>query len=184
MKLLLKVHHSDHDGYSEYAFLDLTPEYARTLLQSRAGFHALHQSDSTLYRISYWDATPEWFGGPCSLRDSHQPAEPYPESWHVEDCGDPAEAFLRQYLTEEEFNRLNQGYGPRPLPAAFDLPKSLIDRTECDILDIVADGILYKSYPKNGDNQQETDSLSWDLVLQAVSATVPNAPQSPPPPLP
>ena len=180
MKLLLKVHHSDHDDHSEYAFLDLTPEYARTLLQSQAAFQSVRGSDSNLYRITYWDATPDWFGGPCYLRDSHHSGQPYPESWHVEDFGDPAEAFLRQHLTEEAFNRLNQGYGPHPLPEAFYLPKSLIDCTECDILDVVADGILYKSYPKNGDNQQETDSISWDLVRQAASLA---ADGNPPPAL-
>jgi hypothetical protein len=174
MHFILKAHHSDHgsDAQSEYAYVDLTPQYAQLLLERRTAFQSVKQLGDRLYRLTYWEAC-DWLGGPAYLR--HHLA--YPASWHVEDYGDPTEAFLRQYLTEDALKNLNHGYGPQRLPATFALPERLLDRTECEMMDVTDDGVLFKSYPRHSDCQQETDAISWELILQAANATDADRPE-------
>jgi hypothetical protein len=168
---MLKVHHSDHgsDAQSEYAYVNLTPQYAQLLLERRKAFQSVKQLGDRLYRLTYWDAC-DWLGGPAYL---HQHMV-HPESWQVEDYGDPTEAFLPQYLTEDALKNLNQGCGPQLLPATFAPPEGLLDRTQCEMIDVTDDGVLFKSYPRHGDCQQETDCISWEFILQAANATDPD----------
>jgi hypothetical protein len=170
MKLVLKVHCAEHGAeiQSEYAYVDLTAEYAQVLLKRREAFQSVKEAGDSLYRLTYWGGT-YWFGGLQGFRDRPM----YPESWRVDDYGDPTEAFLRQHLTEEQFRALNHGSGPQVAPAGFEAPECLLDATECDMLDVLEDGIFYKSYPKHCDCQQETDHLPWDLVEQAAHAATP-----------
>jgi len=181
VKLILKVHHSDHgpDSQSEYASLHLTVEYARLLLERRTAFESAKHADGSLYRLTYWDAI-DWFGGSPGLRDPM----PYPESWHVEDYGEPTEGFLRQYLTEEQLKNLNHGCGPQLVAADFEVPEGLLDNTDCNLVDVLEDGILFKSYPNGDDGQQETDCIPWTLILQATNTTGPDpSPPAGPSPL-
>ena len=39
------------------------------------------------------------------------------------------------------------------------------------MMDVTDDGVLFKSYPRHSDCQQETDCISWELILQAANAT-------------
>ena len=167
MKLVLKVHGSEHgsEGQSQYACVHLTPEYAQGLLKRRDAFQAVKEPGDSLYRLTYWEGT-SWFGRPQGFRD----CPTNPESWHVDDYGDPTEAFLRQHLTEEQLADLNSGAGPQAVPAGFEVPEWLQDATECSLLDVLDDGILFKSYPKHFDCQQETDHIPWALVERAAQA--------------
>ena len=95
MKLLLKVSIFEWcDVGAEYAFVDLTQEWARSLLKRKAIFDVAHAQETELYEMHFWWDPCLWLGGDL---------EDVPE-------GEDLWEFLEQHLSQKQQQDLNGGY--------------------------------------------------------------------------
>jgi hypothetical protein len=167
MKLLLKAYGDlDFPSTAQYAFLDLTPDVAQTLLKKRDSFQLISRSGDELVRILYWGSI-QWFG---SALPKTAPTDGWPAAWALEDYEDPSEGFLRSCLSDKQVAQLQKGDSPIQVAPTFLLPAELLDDVEMGMLQVEESGVRYRAYPAHGEHIQDTDEIPWPLIEQALAS--------------
>ena len=159
MKLLLKVSIDEFcDAGADYAFVDLTPEWAKSLLTRKAIFDLAHAQDSELYEMHYWWEPCMWLGGSSVDTD-----ESVPEG---EDLYD----FL-ECLSMKQSKQLDGG-DPVILLDDFTVPEYFAQRTEMGQTIVMERNVRFTSYPKHVDFEQHTMDIPWAVIDQAIAKVV------------
>ena len=155
MKLLLKVSIFEWcDVGADYAFVDLTQEWARSLLKRKAIFDVAHAQETELYEMHFWWDPCLWLGG--DLEDVPEDAD----LWE----------FLDEHLSEGQLKQLSGGYVV-VLPDDVEVPEYFAQRTEMGQTVVTEDDVYFTSYPKHVDHEQHTMDIPWVLIEQVVAQT-------------
>ena len=141
MKLLLKVSIYEFcDAGADYAFADLTPEYAQALLKRKALFDTAKAADGTqrsgLYEMHYWDDPCLWLGG--AMDEEAIPKDT--DLW----------SFMDEHLTRESSARDRAGDAV-VVPDDSDVPEYFAQSTEMGQTVISDDDVFFTSYPRHVD---------------------------------
>lgn len=130
------------DGYEDMAYMvvDMTLVYAQELL-SKIGLAEVFATDTSFYRVSYYDYTHDCYGGIDALLED-LPADQFNESWD---------------------DLLNDGAWIE-LPLTLNLGEAT--RIDSQTLHIGKSDVLWKAYPKYGDGQVESRTLAKTTIAE------------------
>jgi hypothetical protein len=143
MKILLRCHSTDehYDADCSYALVNLDPEGARRMLDRIALLARCHAEDSKLFKLYFWDRSPDF------IADSEE----------LEECLAEIERGERAF-DEERFH----------LTDSFQPPEA--ERVECTQMIIVEDGVRWVTTPKHTYLHVTTATIPVE-VLENVAAS-------------
>ncbi len=145
MKLVLKAFSSNEDftGDCDYAFLDLTKEYAEMLLKRIEKAQRMKAEDSCFYAVKYWDASCEYF----KYHDGFEQAQ------------DANGKSLEEAINSEEYAVVTD----------FTPPEDSYARSDCDQAVVDHESVRWMCYPKHCDSTTiDTMRLLLDVIEQAA----------------
>ena len=137
MKILMLTSSSNSElGWCEHAFIELSPQDRKDILERRELYQMVHSKASNLWSLVFWDNLPGEF---------------------YEDLD------LSKHLTEKQLEEFDDER-IIVLPDEFTMGDAEPARTECDRLVVEEREFYYKAIVKHTDVYVQTPGLKYDLI--------------------
>lgn len=154
-RLLARAYCSnEHTNFDcDYVEIDLTPEYAQSILAKVEVFKRLKNEQKELEEMRYWDYSPRWFATAPEQRNYSDEID------HTEEQSDDLSESIDALDLE----------GWQPAPEALTIPEWADARTECDRLVIQERDVMWSCSPKHS-NEDVTTPLLDVAELEKIAA--------------
>lgn len=149
MRLLLKAWNTDSEyaNFGRYAVVDLDDEMIKLIAARRKLFLAAREQDKQLYEMYFWNTSADFYGASFGRTEDH-------EDDGVEEAFDKALGDKEWVEIPEDFDTSGEaGHPTSP------------DRTDCDQMIILEDGVMWHAADHYGDTITSTARMSYEALF-------------------